>query len=63
LDKLELELLLDDFIGDIGAIDQLDKQLLELLGHFKILHDVVVPFSKYLIFNHLHFVLTLTILL
>ena len=61
--ELELKLLLDDLVADVGAVDQLYEQLLELLRHLEVLYDVVVPLPEYLVLDHLHLVFALTVFL
>lgn len=60
--KLELELLLGKFAGHVWTVNELDEQFLELLTCLEVLYHVVVPLPEYLILDHLHFVLTISIL-
>lgn len=63
MDELELKLLLDDLVGDVGAVDQLYEQFLELLRHLEVFDDVVVPLPEDLVLDHLDLILTLSVLL
>lgn len=60
-DKFELEFLLDHLLADVGAVNQLNEQFLEGVTHLEVLHYVVMPFSKYLVLDHLHLLLALSV--